>query len=1381
MEGGALSTSKHRRKKLSGRAHHKPARDSVRESNGDSADCEQSDDSDNETNIVSTAGDAKFNLHASPKSSLNRARNTTWIKSPKTTDQNQTKSSSWRRSLKLETSGSDSSPERSSEHRSSRKTAKPISTANNTKQQLTKPTVRDASSCSDTNRRKSEKVINTTTKTSEARLHSGGRVQESDESQDENKPPAKIKRKEDKSKEKMRREEKAKEEKRKVVYNNAVVSDDNSDMPELEPQVQVIIPKQHKEKVVTTPPSGDKKDKHAEKFKQVSVKEFFQKQAKHNSGHKEKKEVKEGDKVQKQAIENNFGVNQGYLTAFETFIQKDEVVVDRSKPSLDKESKRPNLEQKYESNKIGKRLDVQHTLTKPETVISKPDTKSDSGNAFKLIASTLHPKKVLKEERRKAVERERLAKKMREKESALAEDSKKRKEREWEMSRELLKQEQLEKERQREEREKEKKQLEKERIESERAREFEEAKRRERSDRKKKEKDERRRLEKRERERIMEKEKLKLTEKEHMMMEKRKKNLESRLEPDKQIPTSNQPKSSEHKPLESPRLRITDNPVTLEEPKPRLSDAEGDIKTPKKLRRWLPENESPDPKKNFIKKHQEQLEEQARKSSKEVTPPKEATKEHVQHHHQQHGKERKQSGTKNNKSEEKQENSMWENLGYNSGDDVVKFGDDQLDKNPPLKPSENKTEEEETVSVQTVVVVEKVEPKVPELQPPPVPEPVSEPPPPKVEEEVVEVPEQAAVPVQVVQQPPPPSCMEQEKLQQQQILQTAAQTKPQCSQQQQQQPEQQQQPAPPLSQVPIEQCAVLQEQQRKLVQEQHLPPPPTVQIEHQQQSQLIDQQHQTLEHQQIDPQHQQQQQHMDQQQQQQHGHIDQQQQQQYMTDMSGAYYPTADTGEGGNQFYPGPEKTDHGQSLGVYTPDSSTNSVHSMHGFTGHTGDSGEFHAGPGDTSGEYTTHPAGDNTGEYHGAADTSADYTHSETADAVHNATVMESPNSIGSVEIPQVYDANGMAHHRLPAQGNSPQHVQQQQQMTAAMHSNMNKHSPHHQQTPITSQSPHPLPNQSPHPQPSPHNQQSSPHPQIIPQQNTPYTGLPHMSPTPQPTYAPSRSSQPTSKSPRQQNRAAAQHLSTQQQAAHHAFAAQYIAASQYGEAAMVANIARKHPSNPMYRYDPAFGMFSGTTFPATTGVSHTPPTLGAPHYSGRAGHHMDTHAQQVVSAQAAAFYPNQQHTAGAHPSSLVSLQQLTQRLDLLPPVPQHSKSPPPQPSQRSKTSTSSGKSSRPSAAAVSAATHHGIALPGYGYPGAHSSGAGQRTAAGQRPPNVAINPGLSAMQYNAMQYNAYNAAMLNPALMNQMYPGHYDPQRGGSANMYGYGAPYINYHR
>ncbi len=47
-------------------------------------------------------------------------------------------------------------------------------------------------------------------------------------------------------------------------------------------------------------------------------------------------------------------------------------------------------------------------------------------------------------------------------------------------------------------------------------------------------------------------------------------------------------------------------------------------------------------------------------------------------------------------------------------------------------------------------------------------------------------------------------------------------------------------------------------------------------------------------------------------------------------------------------------------------------------------GDGAEFHNSGGDTSTEYTSHP---------------------EAADTVHNATIMESPTSIGSVEMPQV----------------------------------------------------------------------------------------------------------------------------------------------------------------------------------------------------------------------------------------------------------------------------------------------------------------------------------------------------------------------------------------
>merc|ERR1719342_1266433 len=112
------------------------------------------------------------------------------------------------------------------------------------------------------------------------------------------------------------------------------------------------------------------------------------------------------------------------------------------------------------------------------------------------------------------------------------------------------------------------------------------------------------------------------------------------------------------------------------------------------------------------------------------------------------------------------------------------------------------------------------------------------------------------------------------------------------------------------------------------------------------------------------------------------------------------------------------------------------------------------------------------------------------------------MESPSSIGSVEIPQAYTEQSCSQtpmsrnvhpaaisnnspsnnsiHPAAIQGNSPSNPSP----SAAIHSNITNQSPHHTQqaTPI-SQSPHPI--QSPHPpmQPSPHNQQSSPHPPII----------------------------------------------------------------------------------------------------------------------------------------------------------------------------------------------------------------------------------------------------------------------------------------------------------
>lgn len=106
-------------------------------------------------------------------------------------------------------------------------------------------------------------------------------------------------------------------------------------------------------------------------------------------------------------------------------------------------------------------------------------------------------------------------------------------------------------------------------------------------------------------------------------------------------------------------------------------------------------------------------------------------------------------------------------------------------------------------------------------------------------------------------------------------------------------------------------------------------------------------------------------------------------------------------------------------------------------------------------------------------------------------------------------------------------------------------------------------------------------------------------------------------------------------------------------------------------------------------------------------------------------------------------------MTQRLDFLPPVPQHT-TPPKSPPRQAKTTKSSRTASSGSAAVPP--PHHGLALPGYGYP-THGSGvSSQRGTVQSRSPNVTINPSL--MQYNAMQYNAYNAAMLNPALVSYL---------------------------
>merc|ERR1719242_2500660 len=230
---------------------------------------------------------------------------------------------------------------------------------------------------------------------------------------------------------------------------------------------------------------------------------------------------------------------------------------------------------------------------------------------------------------------------------------------------------------------------------------------------------------------------------------------------------------------------------------------------------------------------------------------------------------------------------------------------------------------------------------------------------------------------------------------------TLEQQQQQQTQQHQQNPMQPPQPLPQQSaaQQPqqyvstMEQCAVAQ-QQKQLEQQQAA-------MEQQQKQQCaVAQQQKQLEQQQME-QHQQieQQQVLEQQQQQQQSWGD--------NGMQGVGY-YGDGGDGSQsypggqvptgqegQFYTGEPSKDstqqqQQQSLGVYTPDSSTNSVHSLHGYP----ENHEQMAVEG-VSSEYNT--VGVEGGEVAGV-------THSS---------VMESPSSIGSVEQVQGYstDQGGM----------------------------------------------------------------------------------------------------------------------------------------------------------------------------------------------------------------------------------------------------------------------------------------------------------------------------------------------------------------------------------
>merc|ERR1712080_315449 len=132
---------------------------------------------------------------------------------------------------------------------------------------------------------------------------------------------------------------------------------------------------------------------------QKSIKEVFLQKAQETSASEEEKatpvqEVKKDEKDKKIAIENNFGANKGYLTAFESFIKKD------------KSPKGKNL------------------LQSPPKDKNKESEKSKVEKSFVLLASTLHPKKIVREEMNKEKRKAEEKRKKEEEQKRVTDDEK---------------------------------------------------------------------------------------------------------------------------------------------------------------------------------------------------------------------------------------------------------------------------------------------------------------------------------------------------------------------------------------------------------------------------------------------------------------------------------------------------------------------------------------------------------------------------------------------------------------------------------------------------------------------------------------------------------------------------------------------------------------------------------------------------------------------------------------------------------------------------------------------------------------------------------------------------------------------------------------------
>merc|ERR1712203_324477 len=158
------------------------------------------------------------------------------------------------------------------------------------------------------------------------------------------------------------------------------------------------------------------KSKDERKNEQKSIKEFFLQKAQETSassmdenGKTAVKEVKK-EKDKAIAIENNFGANKEYLTAFESFVKKEKSPKSKLPPSPPKEK------------------------TNKDAV----DKSKEMKKSFVLLASTLHPKKVVREEMKNEKRKAEEKKKKEEEEKR----GTKRKEREWEEEKQREREEQ---------------------------------------------------------------------------------------------------------------------------------------------------------------------------------------------------------------------------------------------------------------------------------------------------------------------------------------------------------------------------------------------------------------------------------------------------------------------------------------------------------------------------------------------------------------------------------------------------------------------------------------------------------------------------------------------------------------------------------------------------------------------------------------------------------------------------------------------------------------------------------------------------------------------------------------------------------------------------